>query len=230
MQIAVVNQSTLVSDEQAAAMAAAIEHQLRADFCPAWGRAPVGVGFYSAATGVPAGAHGIALVDTIEDAPQGVLGYHTEDARGQWGTVACKPELDSGAQVLTGDWAVSSVLSHEVLELAGDPSCSFWASAGRRAYCLEVCDPVEAPTYEVQGVAVSNFVLPAWFDPQAETGPFDRLGLLPGPFSILPGGYVVYTSQGREHQEFGEQMPAWRKAMKSGPAARTRYRLGQVAR
>lgn len=227
MQIAIVNTSTLVSNNDAAKMAAAIEHQVRADFAPAWGRVPVPVGFYTSPHAAPADGHGIALVDTIADAPAGVLGYHTEDARGQWGIVACKPELDAGAQVLTGDWAVSSVLSHEVLELLADPSCSFWASAGRRAYCLEVCDPVEAPTYEVDGVAVSNFVLPAWFDPQG-TGPFDHLGLLKAPFSLLKGGYVVYSSQGAEHQEYGDQFPGWRREMKAAVTARTRHRLAQA--
>src|SRR6185437_12983234 len=48
----------------------------------------------------------------------GVLGFHTEDQGGKlWGVVAAKPELDNGAKVTTGDWSVSSVLSHEVLEM-----------------------------------------------------------------------------------------------------------------
>jgi hypothetical protein len=54
-----------------------------------------------------------------------------------------------------------------------------------RVYSLEVCDPVEAPTYEVSGVSVANFVTPAWFDPQApKSSQFDRLGKLAGPFSL----------------------------------------------
>ena len=47
-----------------------------------------------------------------------------------------------------------------------DPNCNLWASDGKtRNYSFEVCDPVEAPTYDVDGVSVSNFVTPAWFDP-----------------------------------------------------------------
>jgi hypothetical protein len=223
--IAVINQSTLVTDEQAAMMAQAVDAQLTAHFATTWERTPPRAGFYASPVDIQPGSHGIAIVDTITGTPAGVLGYHTEDTAGQWGIVAAKPELDNGAAVLTGDWSVSTVLSHEALELAGDPSCSFWGAAGRRLYALELCDPVEAPSYEIDGVAVSNFVLPAWFDPQARPGSkFDHLGLLSGPFSLLPTGYVVYMAEGREHQKFGGQFPAWRAEMKTGPSARTARR------
>jgi len=116
------------------------------------------------------------------------------------------------------------------LEMFVDPNCNLWANNNRgSAYSYEVCDPVEAPTYVVDGVSVSNFVTPAWFDPQAsKTAQFDKLGLLHAAFSILKGGYVVYASAGKEHQQFGEQLPTWRKEMKSGPLARTRHRLAQL--
>jgi hypothetical protein len=145
--------------------------------------------------------------------------------------VAAQPELDNGGKVTTGDWSVSSVLSHEVLEMYVDPNCNLWANDGKgSAYSFEVCDPVEAPTYTVSGVSVSNFVTPAWFDPLAPaTAQFDKLGQLKTPFSILKGGYVVYESAGKEHQQFGDEFPGWRKEMKSGPLARTRRRLIQAS-
>ena len=231
MTIAIVNASTLVSSDEAQAMTAAVNEQANGDFCLEWARKPVTVTFCADPSAVPEGADVITLVDTVEDAPAGVLGYHTEDQKGQWGIVATKPELDAGAQVLTGDWAVSSVLSHEVLELIGDPSCSFWGAAGNAMYCLEVCDPVEAPTYEVNGVAVSNFITPAWFDPRAPEGStFDHLGLLKEPFSILSGGYVVYAQAGQEQQRFGAEFPTWRRAMKEAATARTRRRIAQMTR
>jgi hypothetical protein len=172
------------------------------------------------------------LVDTIKDQPTGVLGYHTEDQGGKlWGVVAAKPELDNGGKATTGDWSVSSVLSHEVLEMYIDPNCNLWANDGHgKAYSFEVCDPVEAPTYVVNGVSVSNFVTPAWFDPLSNpaTAQYDKLGKLKAPFSILKGGYVVYEAAGAEHQQYGDNFPAWRKKMKSGKLARTQYRLAQT--
>ena len=161
MLIAIVNQSTLVSDQDVATMTQAIAAQVKLDVAPLWDRSPAAVIFYTDPKNVPVAAHGIAVVDTIKDQPSGVLGYHTEDPGGKlWGVVAAKPELDNGGKATTGDWSVSSVLSHEVLEMYIDPNCNLWANDGHgKAYSFEVCDPVEAPTYVVNGVSVSNFVM-----------------------------------------------------------------------
>ena len=232
MLIAILNQSTLVADADVAAMTEAIATQIQFDAAPVWDRAPAAVVFYTDPTAVPAGAHGIAIVDTIQDQPKGVLGFHTEDQGGRmWGVVAVKPELDNGGQVTTGDWSVSSTLSHEVLEMFVDPNCNLWANDGKgSAYSLEVCDPVEAPTYTVSGVSVSNFVTPSWYDPLAPaTAQFDKLGLLTAGFSVLKGGYMVYESAGKEQQQFGNEFPNWRKEMKTGPLARTRRRVIQAS-
>lgn len=231
MLIAIVNQSKLVSNADAATMTAAVAKQIRYDAAPIWDRAAAAVIFYTDAGNVPANAHGIAIVDTIKNQPAGVLGFHTEDQGGKlWGVVAAKPPLDAGGHVLTGDWSVASVLSHEVLEMYVDPNCNLWANDNKgKTYSFEVCDPVEAPTYEVDGVSVSNFVTPAWFDPlAAKTAQYDKLGHLHTPFSILKGGYVVYASAGREHQKFGDQFPEWRKETKTGPLARTKRRIAQA--
>jgi hypothetical protein len=232
MLIAILNQSTLVSNADAATMTEAVATQVRLDAAPLWDRTPAAVVFYTDPSAVPAAAHGIAIVDTIQDQPQGVLGFHTEDQGGKlWGVVAAKPELDNGGHATTGDWSVSSVLSHEVLEMFVDPNCNLWANDGNgSAYSFEVCDPVEAPTYTITNVSVSNFVTPAWFDPlSAKSAQFDKLGRLHTAFSILKGGYVVYESEGKERQKFGDDFPQWRREMKSGPLARTRLRLAQAA-
>lgn len=231
MLIAILNQSSRVRDADAATMTEAVAKQVRLDAAPIWDKAPAAVVFYSDPKSVPKAAHGIAIVDTIKDQPKGVLGFHTEDPGGKlWGTVAAKPPLDAGAKILTGDWSVSSVLSHEVLEMFVDPNCNLWANNDKgRAYSVEVCDPVEAPSYAVDGVSVSNFVTPAWFDPLApKSARFDKLGLLQASFSLLKGGYLVYASAGKEHQRFGAELPKWRRATKKGRMARTRRRLLQA--
>ncbi len=191
MLIAILNQSTLVSNADAAAMTEAVAAQVRFDAAPIWDRAPAAVVFYTDPSAVPPAAHGIALVDTIENQPQGVLGFHTEDRGGKlWGVVAAKPELDNGAEVTTGDWSVSSVLSHEVLEMFVDPNCNLWANDGQgSAYSFEVCDPVEAPSYPVNGVSVSNFVTPSWFAAARRAAlPGEHgTGHAPGAWRLPPG-------------------------------------------
>jgi hypothetical protein len=234
MLIAILNQSTLVTNDQVATMVGAIAHQVELDAAPLWDRSPAAVIYYSAASDVPNNAHVVTVVDTIQNVPQGVLGFHTEDKGGRlWGVVAAKPELDAKAQIMTGDWSVSSVLSHEVLEMFIDPNCNLWATNNKgRVYSFEVCDPVEAPSYVVDGVSVSNFVTPAWFDPlaaQKTATRFDKLGLLSKSFSILKGGYAVYASEGKQRQVFGAEFPKWRKAMKTGELSRTTLRREEAA-
>ena len=232
MLIAILNQSTVVQNADVATMTAAIASQVQSDVAPIWERAPASVVFYTDPTAIPPGAHGIAIVDTIQDQPTGVLGLHTTDQAGQvWGVVAAQPELTNGGKVLTGDWSVSSTLSHEVLEMFVDPNCNLWANDGKGSvYSLEVCDPVEAPTYTVNGVSVSNFVTPAWFDPLAPAGAqFDKLGQLTAGFSILPGGYMTYESKGKEQQQWGTAYPSWRKQTKGAPWARAQQRVLQAS-
>jgi hypothetical protein len=220
MLIAILNQSsgaTGVTDADVATMTAAIATQIQVDVAPTWDRAPATVTFYNNASAVPAGAYGVAIVNTIQDQPQGVLGYHAEN----WGVVATQPEFANGAQALTGDWSVSSTLSHEVLEMFIDPACNLWAVNGQgSAYSLEVCDPVEAPTYTVSGVSVSNFVTPSWFDPlPPATAQFDKLGQVTAPFTIAAGGYANYVNGGQVKQQWGTKYPGWRKTMKTPPTA-----------
>jgi hypothetical protein len=234
MLIAILNQSTLVSDNQVATMTRAIAKQVKLDAAPLWDRSPAAVIYYSEGGSVPPNAHVVTVVDTIDNVPKGVLGFHTEDKGGRlWGVVAAQPELEAHGQVLTGDWSVSSVLSHEVLELFVDPNCNLWATNNKgRVYSFEVCDPVEAPSYDVDEVSVSNFVTPAWFDPlavQKRRTQFDKLGLLSASFSILKGGYAVYASEGQQKQVFGAEFPEWRKEMKTGDLSRTTLRREQAA-
>jgi len=218
MLIAILNQSNgAVADADVATMTAAITTQIQ-DVATAWNRAPATVTFYNSASAVPAGAYGVAIVPTIDGQPAGVVGYHAEN----WGVVAAQPIL-ANAQTLTGDWSVSSTLSHEVLEMFIDPACNLWAVNGQGpAYSLEVCDPVEAPTYPdpVNGVSVSNFVFPSWFDPQAPAGArFDNQRQVTAAFTIAAGGYANYVNGGQVKQQWGAKYPGWRKAMKSPPTA-----------
>ena len=226
MLIAILNQSNgAVADADVATMEAAITRQIQA-VASAWNREAATVTFYSDAGAVPAGAYGVAIVPTIDGQPAGVVGYHVEN----WGVVAAQPIL-ANAQTLTGDWSVSSTLSHEVLEMFIDPACNLWAVNGQgSAYSLEVCDPVEAPTYTVSGVSVSNFVTPSWFDPLAPTtAQFDKLGQVTAPFTIAAGGYANYVNGGQVKQQWGTKYPAWRKTIKTPPTAAPMARSQRLA-
>jgi hypothetical protein len=255
MLIAILNQSNgAVADADVAIMAAAIAAQIQADVAPAWNREPATVTFYSDVKDVPAGAYGVAIVPAIDGQPTGVVGYHVEN----WGVVAAQPILANVPQALTGDWSVSSTLSHEVLEMFIDPACNLWAVNGQGThYSLEVCDPVEAPTYAVtgvsvanfpaNGVSVSNFVFPSWFDPATPAGAqLDKLNkgdviapftiaaagyanyVTGGQFNIAAGGYTNYGHGGQMQQQFGTSYPDWRKTMKSARTAKPLARSQRI--
>jgi len=47
-----------------------------------------------------------------------------------------------------------------------DPIANLWAQATNRTqYAYEMCDPVEEDTFMVDGIKMSNFVHPSWFEP-----------------------------------------------------------------
>lgn len=235
MKIALVNQSARVTDTQAALMASACDLQVRAHLAPAWGIQPVPVRFFAKGTPPPADYSPLALLDS-PDEPD-ALGYHTEDAKGRvWGRVFVNPVLDNGGEVLHAEApdvvTVASVLSHEVCELIVDPACNRWVDGPPlregSEYSMEVCDPVEgdsyvlAVSYPVKLVSVSNFVLPAWFDPLTPKGrALDHMSRCRSPFMMTPNGYmIVRKGPGHEKQVMGAHRPAWRSAPKPHHTAR----------
>lgn len=226
--IYVQNRATLVTDAQAAQMASACATQITRDVAPAYGFVPVPV-LFTAQTTLPTQARVITLVDTLQE--QDALGWHAEDGSHHiYGQVGAKVVLDQGAKVLTGPYAVSTILSHEVVELFVDPFASLWADTGRGfEITYEACDPVQSDRYDIGGVSVSSFVTAEWFNPYAGPGvKFDYLGKLSRPFSMDRGGYWVQRSEGRISQRFGEGVPEWVKIQKAKKFARAQRRVDGV--
>ena len=172
----------------------------------------------------------------VEDA----LGYHEANAAGTpFGFVFT--EL---VKQLREPWTVT--FSHEALELIGDPEANLLVAGPHPEdpkkevfHWYEMCDAVQDETYKVDGVAVSNFVLPLYFTQFAEVGGRnDFLGRLTKgkalqSFGINPGGYIgFYNPKTREHDTFslkGDRRARERQKIK-GRAQLTRrslrYKLG----
>jgi hypothetical protein len=144
--------------------------------------------------------------------------------------VFVSPVLDHGGTALTGGLSVSAVLSHEVCEWFGDRFVNLWADDGRGTeYAVELCDPVEQDSYEIAGVAVSNFVTKRYFDRLCPKGmQVDYLNKLTAPYSMTKGGYLLVRRAGKIEQKLGDTYPAWKRATKEFPAARTAKRLLQT--
>ena len=67
-----------------------------------------------------------------------------------------------------------------------------------------------------EDIAFSDFLLPAWKDPQNTTGPFNYINTLKTPFTVDVGGYVVILgSDGSSQQVFSKAMPDWIQELKT---------------
>jgi hypothetical protein len=118
-----------------------------------------------------------------------------------------RPEVQVAVKTIqytSESWTVC--LSHEVLEMLVDRDVNLTAfgplpGSGKKkrvAFCYEICDPVASESYSIEGVEVSNFVLPSYFQADARAGSkHDFLGRkedgrLLKPFGVKRGGYITY--------------------------------------
>ncbi|MDH3600886.1 MAG: hypothetical protein OEU26_14765, partial [Candidatus Tectomicrobia bacterium] len=129
----------------------------------------------------------------------GALGYHDRNNRGiPYGFI-----FTDLIESLGESWTVT--LSHEALELIADPEVNLLVmgphpdGSGRTVFhWYEMCDAVQNETYRIDGVEVSNFVLPLYFTGSEEIGGRnDFLGTQVGgqtllSFGVNPGGYVGF--------------------------------------
>jgi hypothetical protein len=89
---------------------------------------------------------------------------------------------------------ISVTASHELFEMVVDPIANLWAEGTKgRQYAYELCDPVEEDSFVVDGLQMSNFLHPVWFEPfQHPLGTkYDHIGLLAKPFTLRKGGYMI---------------------------------------
>lgn len=173
--ISVMNQSANLADVDVARAVLAIGKQL-AEASQVWGAMP-GIEF------VPRGGtpNGIPcrLVDEL-DVPD-AAGYHDEGPDGV-------PYI---LVLAVAGW--EKTLSHEALELGGDAAANLWAYDNRgRLFARELCDADQDGEYAIDGVVVSNYLYPAFFDPNAQPDErLDRQGRVTRPLSTHARGYQI---------------------------------------
>ena len=208
-------------------MAAALTIQVARDFAPEWG---------AAAVTCTVGGRGEKLhfFDSAHQATD--YGWHVVDGNGRpYAHVFTGLSVEHGSTWTRGPDAVSVTASHEVLEMLADPGANGYSFDGhRRLWAGEVCDPVQQRSYRIVAdgvsVAVSDFVLPAFFNPWAPA-PYDHLGVLTRPFSLDTGGYAMCERATTPHARgrrveplFDDAMPAWQQAQKLTGWGRTYWR------
>ena len=157
MLIAVINDSTLVTNEQCATMCQAIQTQLNLHVFPAWNLKSGTIKFYADKTQVPGHAWVVSMLNNSTQA--GALGYHSEDNDQVDAFIFAEPVLTNGGVVMVFDpskpdqYTVSATLSHEVCEMVGDRFANGFVVGPQirqgNLYCQELCDPVENDSYGI---------------------------------------------------------------------------------
>lgn len=214
--IAMINQATVPLGVDFDKLVVALQKFLDTAFVPVWG--------YPAkllkAKAPSPGQWAMVFMDDADEA--GALGYHDLTIDGQpVSKVFVKTTLAAKEKV-------SVTACHELAEMLIDPGCQLWADRGNGTlYALEMSDAVEETTFTIDGITMSNFVFPSFFEPWRKAGSvkFDYLGKVKQPFQTLPGGYQITMKNGRQGQVFGSADKARRFAKEDRRMHRSDYRL-----
>lgn len=219
MIISVINLTKgAVPDAKLQTVIRAVNRQISDDFAPYWGFGAQlrleGKTGRSRATVDPGDMRGDAILYVRDVVNVSDLdGYHDRHFSGiPFGVVFL--EL---SKALKEAWTVT--LSHEALELTGDPENNLLVQGPhpkkpRRQvfHWFEMCDAVQEETYLIDGIKVSNFVLPLYFTSSRERGGRnDYLGTRTNgktlrSFSVNPGGYIGYFDpELNDHEQFSPE-------------------------
>ena len=208
--ILIVNNSRLLTAADIVPTVSAINRQIEGDFAPLW-NAPGTVYFGEA----PEGAWRFSLQDSIDEA--NVLGYHLDEN----GVVSAIIDVAACRQY-GSDWR--TCLGHEVLESLADPICNRVGVGSFASFIVECADPVEEDSYPLDGIPVTNFVLPAYFGWDGSR--FDKMGLLSGPAPALrPGGYQMRLVNGAWQSTYGDRAAARPGYMADKRSGRRAWRM-----
>ena len=217
-----------ISIEELDAIAGALEVQLNRDVATWWGGS-YAVRAGASKTDIQAGEIACALLDSLPGAP-GDVAYHDVTGAEVPGVFLARTQCTS---LVVGSDSVSSALSHELCEAAIDPYCNAWRDQGNGTeVAQEGCDAVQEAGYEVNGIAVSDFVLPAFFA-NGSAPPFDYLGTVgvgavDAPFATMPGGYQLTRSGAGNETQVTGKMGERRAAKRAHWSSRTFKRGARV--
>jgi len=195
IQVGLVDTTGKLDSELVQSVAAALNIQVMRDLPQFW-NVQATVSYLPHANKLPAGVWPVRLLSSL---PPGEGGVHMDEHNQPYAKVIAKPGSD--------EWTIDA--SHETIEMLVDPYGNRLQSsnaiaiagngvkdaAGQFNYLVEACDPCEADqfAYPIQGVAVSDFITPHYYDPVATTGTrYSFTGAVKSPRNLLHGGYISF--------------------------------------
>ncbi len=225
IQIAVINESTAISDDDVKAQLLALQTQWNRDLAPIWNLEDAFFSFVPKGATPTAGAWWLVYFDNSDQA--GALAYHDLTNEGlPISKVFVKTLLADSASVSVG-------ASHEICEMAVDPTINLAAQDLTGVFwAYETCDPVEDDTYgyKISDILVSDFITPGWFGFEHSQAPGRKLDLMAhvtAPFSVLSGGYAQkFDPTNGWTQITGAKARSTNKAVIQGGSRRERRQRG----
>ena len=182
--VALVSEAPEVTPADLMTVGAALQKQVTRDLSPLW-EIEATVDCFGRLEDVPNGYWPVTVISNPPGAVQG--GIH-EDRLGQ--PFALVPA--------TPGWSLSA--SHEVMEMLVDPFSRRTAAGpspmpgqGRVDFLVEISDPCQAFAYSINGIAVSDFYTPHYFDPVTNSAVrYSFTGSIQAPRQVLKGGYLSW--------------------------------------
>ena len=193
--LALVSESNRAQMDDLLKVSAALQKQASRDLAPIWEISST-VDAFAKLEDVPDGYWPMIIKDNIG---MNAAGVH-EDQDGQpFALISAADDIN--------DWSLTA--SHEMCEMLVDPSGdkqvtgdSPMPGQGRVSFLVEVCDPSEASdfAYSVNGVLVSDFYTPHYFDPMKAPGVrYSYTGAITAPRQVLRGGYLSWKDSVTGH-------------------------------
>ncbi len=199
-QVALVSTTKNVSLGEATRVAAALQKQVSGDLAPAW-ECDACISAFPSLREVPVGYWPMLVTDDIHE--PGAAGMHLD---GQ-GRPYCLIEFGPS-------WSLAA--SHECIEMLVDPSGNRQVAGpspmpgqGEVSFLVEICDPCQDAQfgYTIDGLLVSDFCTPGFFDHNAASARCSFTGAVKAPLQTLKNGYLSWfdpCSRGwYQQQHFG---------------------------
>lgn len=196
MLIAILNKSTVVTNDNVKQMIKAVKKQMILHIAPAWNQIPPEIKFFENDNLVPGYAWIIRILDDLNQASNLKYSYKMDGKIN--GFIFAKTILNNDGTIFGSDSKISvcSELSQELCKLFIDRFSSQWAnglsSEFGNEYACEPCSPVESDFYTIEVCtdtesgyfpvingkiikninttlvcSLSNFIFPSWFNVEA---------------------------------------------------------------
>ncbi len=223
INIVIVDQTRKIDPTLLHNAALALNEQVTQDLPKYWTSISANVSSAPSVGSLPANAWPVFLVKSL---PPGEGGFHMDKHNQPYAKVIGTPNDPT--------WTIDA--SHEIIEMLVDPNGNRMQTSqaitihghsvvdapGTFDYLVEACDPCEANNfaYEIEGIAVSDFITPNFYDSTARPGiRYSFMGNISRPRQLLKGGYISYIgSDGK-----------WRQILWVDPSSPPQYNNLEVA-